>query len=38
MSYKNLKEKFEDMKIVVLDGGNGGELERLGDQWMENYV
>ena len=30
MSYKNLKEKFEDKKIVILDGGTGGELERLG--------
>ena len=30
MSYKNLKEKLEDKKIVILDGGNGGELERVG--------
>ena len=30
MSYKNLEDKFSNNKTVILDGGNGGELERIG--------
>ena len=30
MSYKNLEDKFSKNEIVILDGGNGGELERIG--------
>ena len=30
MSYHFIKEKLDKNSIVILDGGNGGELEQIG--------
>ena len=30
MSYQFIKEKLDKNSIVILDGGNGGELEQIG--------
>ena len=30
MSYKKVKERLDTNKIIILDGGIGGELERIG--------
>ena len=30
MSYQYIKEKLDNNSIVILDGGNGGELEQIG--------
>ena len=30
MPYQFIKEKLDKNQIVILDGGNGGELEQIG--------
>ena len=30
MSYQFIKEKLDKNSVIILDGGNGGELEQIG--------
>ena len=30
MSYANIQEKINNNKIIILDGGIGGELQKVG--------
>ena len=36
MSYEFIKEKLDKNQIIILDGGNGGELEQIGAKMDKN--
>ena len=36
MSYQFIKEKLDKNQIIILDGGNGGELEQIGAKMDKN--